>query len=259
MKILRTPDECFVGLADYPFKPHWTEIDSGEGEMLRLHFVDEGPRDQAPVLLMHGEPSWSYLYRHMITGLVGKGHRVVAPDLIGFGKSDKPAEQSDYTYARHVAWMSAWLKANDLEDITLFCQDWCGLIGLRFQYVPEFDAAYSAAKHKEITAEKQAVFRKVWTDLLENEDVAVSNLVYYDTKVFMKGDYDAYLEGTARRVGKGSAEQQGLADAPQPSGSGGAGPVGARPVRDGQRKAPAGKTQQVRGRNASDNGGVDGR
>ena len=131
MKILRTPDECFAGLADYPFQPHWTEIASGEGEMLRLHFVDEGPRDQPPVLLMHGEPSWSYLYRHMIAGLVAKGHRVVAPDLIGFGKSDKPAEQSDYTYERHVGWMGAWLEAIDLKDITLFCQDWGGLIGLR--------------------------------------------------------------------------------------------------------------------------------
>ena len=131
MKILRTPDAAFENLPDYAFAPHWTDIASGTGEVLRIHTVDEGPRDAAPVLLMHGEPSWSFLYRHMIAGLVAKGHRVVAPDLVGFGKSDKPTEQSDYTYERHVAWMSAWLVANDLKDITLFCQDWGGLIGLR--------------------------------------------------------------------------------------------------------------------------------
>jgi haloalkane dehalogenase len=131
MKILRTPDARFANLPDYPFAPHWTEAPSGDGQVLRIHAVDEGPRDAAPVLLMHGEPSWSFLYRHMITGLVTKGHRVVAPDLVGFGKSDKPSEPSDYTYERHVAWMSAWLVANDLKGITLFCQDWGGLIGLR--------------------------------------------------------------------------------------------------------------------------------
>ncbi len=131
MKVLRTPDERFAGLADYPFAPHYLEVDSGEGEKLRLHYVDEGPRDAAPVLLMHGEPSWSYLYRRMIAGLVARGHRVVAPDLAGFGKSDKPAARGDYTYERHVSWMSQWLKALDLQRIALFCQDWGGLIGLR--------------------------------------------------------------------------------------------------------------------------------
>ena len=131
MKILRTPDARFKGLTDYPFKPHWTEVPAGDGKTLRIHAVDEGPRDAAPVLLMHGEPSWSYLYRQMIPGLAAAGHRVVAPDLVGFGKSDKPSEQDDYTYERHVAWMSAWLVANDLKGITLFCQDWGGLIGLR--------------------------------------------------------------------------------------------------------------------------------
>ena len=102
-----------------------------DGTNLRIHYVDEGPRDAAPVLLMHGEPSWSYLYRKFVPWLVERGHRVVAPDLIGFGKSDKPAERADYTYERHVAWMSDWLLALDLRDITLFCQDWGGLIGLR--------------------------------------------------------------------------------------------------------------------------------
>lgn len=131
MKILRTPEECFEGLADYAFAPHWTEVASGAGGALRLHHVDEGPRDADPVLLMHGEPSWSYLYRHMIPALAASGHRAVAPDLVGFGKSDKPSEQADYSYERHVKWMSDWLLANDLKNITLFCQDWGGLIGLR--------------------------------------------------------------------------------------------------------------------------------
>jgi len=106
-------------------------VTDADGTELGIHYVDEGPRDAAPILLMHGEPSWSYLYRKFVPDLVARGHRVIAPDLIGFGKSDKPAARSDYTYERHVAWMSAWLTALDLTDITLFCQDWGGLIGLR--------------------------------------------------------------------------------------------------------------------------------
>ena len=131
MDVLRTPDECFAGLADYPFTPHYGSVVDADGTALRIHFIDEGPRDAAPVLLLHGEPSWSYLYRKFVPDLVARGHRVVAPDLIGFGKSDKPASRTDYTYERHVAWMSDWLTAVDLHDITLFCQDWGGLIGLR--------------------------------------------------------------------------------------------------------------------------------
>lgn len=130
MKILRTPDSRFSGLPDYPFAPHYLTLQT-EGGDLRFHTVDEGPREAAPVLMLHGEPSWSFLYRKMVTGLVAKGHRAVAPDLIGFGKSDKPSEQSDYTYERHVTWMSDWLNATKLNRITLFCQDWGGLIGLR--------------------------------------------------------------------------------------------------------------------------------
>jgi haloalkane dehalogenase len=131
MKVLRTPDERFANLADYAFAPHYLTIADADGTDLRLHYIDEGPRDAAPVLLMHGEPSWSYLYRKFVGPLVAQGHRVIAPDLIGFGKSDKPAARADYTYERHVAWMSAWLTAMDLRDVTLFCQDWGGLIGLR--------------------------------------------------------------------------------------------------------------------------------
>jgi haloalkane dehalogenase len=131
MDVLRTPDDRFQGLADWPVKPNYLQIKDADGTDLRLHYVDEGPRDGAVVLLMHGEPSWAYLYRKIITDLVAKGRRVIAPDLIGFGRSDKPGKRTDYTYERHVAWMSAWLTALDLKDITLFCQDWGGLIGLR--------------------------------------------------------------------------------------------------------------------------------
>jgi haloalkane dehalogenase len=131
MKILRTPDERFENLKDFPFEPKYAEVPDGEGGRLRLHYVDEGPRDADPVLLMHGEPSWSFLYRKMIPIFLKAGYRTVAPDLIGFGRSDKPAHRSDYTYNRHVEWMTAWLKQVDLKRITLVCQDWGGLIGLR--------------------------------------------------------------------------------------------------------------------------------
>ncbi|MBS0384311.1 MAG: haloalkane dehalogenase [Proteobacteria bacterium] len=130
MKVLRTPDARFENLSDWPFAPHY-EVVNSEGGNLRLAYVDEGPYNAKPVLLMHGEPSWSYLYRKIIPPLVAQDHRVVAPDLIGFGRSDKPAARMDYTFERHVDWMSQWLKALDLRDITLFCQDWGGLIGLR--------------------------------------------------------------------------------------------------------------------------------
>lgn len=132
MKALRTPDDRFADLPDFPFEPHYLEIDDRDGGTLRVHHLDEGPRDAAPVLLMHGEPSWSFLYRHVIPPLVAAGHRVVAPDLVGFGRSDKPTERSDYTYARHVDWMSQVVfEALDLRDATFFGQDWGGLIGLR--------------------------------------------------------------------------------------------------------------------------------
>lgn len=131
MKVLRTPDEQFKNLKDFPFEPKYAEVPDGEGGRLRIHYVDEGPRNGRPVLLMHGEPSWSFLYREMIPIFLGAGYRAVAPDLIGFGRSDKPAHRSDYTYNRHVEWMTAWLKQVDLKGVTLVCQDWGGLIGLR--------------------------------------------------------------------------------------------------------------------------------
>ena len=132
MESLRTPDERFVGLPDYSFEPHYLDVPSGDGgDPLRVHYIDEGPRDGAVVLLLHGEPSWSYLYRHMIPVITAAGLRAVAPDLVGFGRSDKPTERDDYTYQRHVDWMHAFLEQLDLTEITLVAQDWGGLIGLR--------------------------------------------------------------------------------------------------------------------------------
>lgn len=126
-EVIRTPEERFEGLPDYPFPPHYHMLPGS----IRLHYVDEGPRDGIPVLMMHGEPSWSYLYRFMVPPVVAAGYRVLAPDLIGFGKSDKLGSKSDYSYAGHVAWMRNWVEALDLNNIILACQDWGSLVGLR--------------------------------------------------------------------------------------------------------------------------------
>ena len=132
MDYVRTPDAAFAGIVDFPFGPNYFDInDPHDGTPLRVHYVDEGPCDAPVVLMMHGEPSWSYLYRHMIGPVAAAGLRVIAPDLIGFGKSDKPVRTADYSYARHVAWMRLWLEQLDLTRITLACQDWGSLIGLR--------------------------------------------------------------------------------------------------------------------------------
>jgi haloalkane dehalogenase len=126
MEIVRTPDERFASLPGHPFAPHYTQVDG-----LRVHYVDEGRRGAPVVLLLHGEPSWSYLYRKMVPILVDAGLRAVAPDLVGFGRSDKPARREEYSYQRHVEWLKGFLDAVALRDITLVCQDWGGLLGLR--------------------------------------------------------------------------------------------------------------------------------
>jgi haloalkane dehalogenase len=156
MDSLRTPDDRFANLPGYPFEPHYVEIPDGEGGSLRVHYIDEGPVDEGPVegpadagpvLLLHGEPSWSYLYRKMIPVITAAGHRAVAPDLIGFGRSDKPTQRTDYTYQRHVDWLrSALFDQLDLRGITLVCQDWGGLLGLRLvaEHPDRFDRVVAA-------------------------------------------------------------------------------------------------------------------
>jgi len=140
MKILRTPEENFANLPDYPFEPNYAEVDG-----VRIHYVEEGESLNETVLMLHGEPTWSYLYRKMIPIVAGSGYRVIAPDLVGFGKSDKLSEFADYTYQSHVDWITGFIKTLDLQNITLVCQDWGGLIGLRI-------AAENESRFKRIVA-----------------------------------------------------------------------------------------------------------
>ncbi len=131
MNVLRTPDSRFANLVGYPFAPHYVDVTASATQPLRMHYVDEGPADGQPIVLLHGEPTWSYLYRTMIPPLAAAGRRVLAPDLIGFGRSDKPTRTSDYTYLRHVEWVTSWFESLDLTGVTLVVQDWGSLIGLR--------------------------------------------------------------------------------------------------------------------------------
>ena len=156
---VRTPDSRFEGLPDYDYAPHYVDIDG-----MRMHYVDEGPRDGEVVLLLHGEPSWSFLYRHMIPPLRDAGLRVIAPDLIGFGKSDKPTRKTDYSYAGHVGWMTAFIEALDLSGINLFCQDWGSLIGLRVAAENEHRFARIALGNGALPTGDQAIPKafKIW-------------------------------------------------------------------------------------------------
>lgn len=131
MDALRTPDSRFENLVGYPFAPHYVDVAARDTPPLRMHYVEEGPADGRPIVLLHGEPTWSYLYRTMIPPLADGGYRVLAPDLIGFGRSDKPTRVEDYTYLRHVEWVTSWFERLDLNDVTLVVQDWGSLIGLR--------------------------------------------------------------------------------------------------------------------------------
>ena len=131
MKVLRTPDHRFKNLKDFPFEPNYTNIKDKSGVELRIHHLDEGPKDGPIVLLMHGQPVWSYLYRKMIPYLTKAGVRIIAPDLVGYGRSDKPSSIEDYTYQTQVDWMNTWIRQNDFKKLTFFGQDWGGLIGLR--------------------------------------------------------------------------------------------------------------------------------
>lgn len=131
MPLLRTPDSCFQNLEGFAFQPHYLKISDADFGPLRVHYLDEGPADGPIILCLHGEPTWCYLYRKMIPVFVAAGFRVLAPDLIGFGRSDKLSEREDYTYQRHVRWIKDWLTAVGARDITLVGQDWGGLIGLR--------------------------------------------------------------------------------------------------------------------------------
>lgn len=131
MDFLRTPDARFAGLPGWTFEPCYAHVPAGDGTELRMHYVDEGPIRGAPLVLLHGEPTWSYLYRKMIPRFARAGHRVLAPDLIGFGRSDKPTDPAAYSYERHVAWLASWLRTLDLREVTLVAHDWGGWLGMR--------------------------------------------------------------------------------------------------------------------------------
>jgi haloalkane dehalogenase len=173
MQILRTPDDRFKDLSGYPFEAHYMDVTDPDGGSLRMHYLDEGPIDGKPVLLLHGEPMWSYLYRKMIPTLVAAGHRVIAPDQIGFGRSDKPTEKPDYTVARHVGWMRECIVKLDLQDATFFGQDWGSLIGLtavlheqeRFCAIVVANAALPDPAHFEriLEAQKNSIDPKAFT------------------------------------------------------------------------------------------------
>lgn len=167
MDIKRTPDERFAGLEGYAFAPHYTEVTDADGTPVRIHHVDAGQSDGPPILLMHGNPSWAYLYRKMIPPLAAAGHRVIAVDLVGCGRSDKPALKSDYTLARHYDWMSKWLTAMDLNDVTLFCQDWGGTIGLFLvSQFPERFARVVASNTGMPLGEGESEFMKMWVGMM---------------------------------------------------------------------------------------------
>lgn len=132
MEALRTPDACFEGLPDYPFAPNYVEVSDFEGRHLRMHYVDEGPRDGTPVVMIHGNPTWSFLWRKIIPVIAKAGYRVIAIDLIGTGRSDKPTQMKDYTIARHQAWVEeALFEVINLKDTHFILHDWGGIIGLR--------------------------------------------------------------------------------------------------------------------------------
>lgn len=131
MDVLTTPESCFEDLPGYPFAPHRVDVSADGERTLRMHYVDEGPAGGPVVLMLHGEPTWSFLYRKMIPMFAEAGMRAVAPDLIGFGKSDKPSRPEDHSYAKQVAWTKALVRGLDLRDVTLVVQDWGSLVGLR--------------------------------------------------------------------------------------------------------------------------------
>ena len=163
MNVLRTPDERFADLPDYPFGPHYVDVGPA-GARLRMHYVDEG--SGPTVLLLHGEPTWSYLYRHTVAALTGAGLRAIVPDLVGFGRSDKPGDVADYSYRAHVEWLSAFVTAVGVEDAVVVGQDWGGLLGLVLVAErPGLASAYVACNHGFPTGDMppNAAFRQ-WLD-----------------------------------------------------------------------------------------------
>ena len=179
MKIMRTPDERFENLPGYDFSPHYTTVNDDDGTEIRIHHVDEGERSAEPILLMHGSPTWSFLHRLMIRPLTETGRRVMSVDLVGLGRSDKPAARDDYTLARHYDWMEKWLLANDLKNITLFCQDWGGVIGLYLvsRYPEKFNRVVVANSGMPI-GEGGNEFLDMWLQMMEKAEEFPWDMVF---------------------------------------------------------------------------------
>lgn len=192
IEVLRTPDERFVGLPGFPFAPHYQTVTDGDLGSLRMHYVDEGGRGaggarRGTVLMLHGEPSWSFLYRKLIPPVAASGWRAVAPDHIGFGRSDKPAARAAFSYDRFVGWMRAFVQALDLDRIVLVCQDWGGPIGLRLlAEMPDRFAGVFATNTLLPTAEPPprgiadwpGPIVSAWMDMCRtSDDLAVSEII----------------------------------------------------------------------------------
>ncbi|WP_328605682.1 haloalkane dehalogenase [Amycolatopsis sp. NBC_00345] len=182
MRLLRTPEDRFTDLPEFPYEPQYTELADPHGGLIRVGHVEAGPADGPPVLLLHGEPSWSYLYRKMLPVLADAGLRAIAPDLVGFGRSDKPGDIVDHSYARHVGWMRAFaFEALDLHDVTLVGQDWGGLIGLRLLAEhPDRFAGFVAANTGLPTGDTD--MPEVWHSFR----LAVENAQVFDTGRFIQ-------------------------------------------------------------------------
>lgn len=184
--ILRTPEQRFAALPDFPFQPRYHTLVSDAGP-LRMAYLDEGPRDAPVVLMLHGEPSWSFAYRHVIAAVAGAGYRAVAPDHIGFGRSDKLPARSDYSYAGFVRWMADFVAALDLRNVLLLCQDWGGPIGLStLAQMPERFSGVVAANTLLPNCERPPVGVADWPgELVENwaamtaaaDDLPVADIV----------------------------------------------------------------------------------
>jgi haloalkane dehalogenase len=204
VEALRTPDDRFVNLPEFPFAPHYVDV----GDGLRAHYLDEGPTDGPIVLLLHGEPTWSFLYRKMIPIFAQNGIRAIAPDLIGFGRSDKPIDRDVYTYARHVGWMKAILESLDLKGVTLVGQDWGSLIGLRLAAENEARFSRIVIANGFLPTARQSVPRafRIWrafarfSPIFPIGRIVASGCVTKPSKA-IRAAYDAPFPSDAYKVG----------------------------------------------------------
>ena len=206
MEVLRTPDEYFDNLPGYAYTPKYFELE--EHDNLRMHYVDEGPHKGRVILMLHGEPSWSYLYRNMIPIVAEAGYRAIAPDLVGFGRSDKPTKASDYSYQLHEEWLTSFVRGMNLKNIVLVCQDWGGLLGLRLvaRYPELFSAVIAANTFLPTGKEPVGVTLAKWRLYSqENAEFKISQVIERgcDTGLSdqVRGAYDAPFPDESYKAG----------------------------------------------------------